>query len=57
MGFKLSQIFQQVRIGIAVGKVVAGGKHGKIFEKIEQGAEIAEQAKALGDFVKGILKK
>lgn len=57
MKFKLKDLLQKIAIGVAVGKVVAGGKHGKIFDKIEQGEEIANKASEIQDLVKEIFKK
>jgi len=55
--FKLSEWLARIRIGIAVGKVVAGGKAGGVFDRVEQGVEVADKAKEIADLVKVITKK
>ena len=52
MKFKLSKWLTRIRIGIAVGKVVAGGKAGGLFDRVEKGVEVADKAKEIADLVK-----
>ena len=52
MGFKLGKLLKQINIAVGVGRVIFGGQHEKIFSKIEQGEQIAEQAKIIADMVK-----
>lgn len=47
MKIKVKDIFQKVRIATALGRVVFGGKVGKILDKTDQGIEIAEAVKEL----------
>ncbi|MDI1240806.1 MAG: hypothetical protein PSX80_02650 [bacterium] len=49
--FKLSEWLSRVRIGIAVGKVVAGGKAGGIFNRVEKGAEAAGKAREIAELL------
>ena len=56
MKFKLSEWLTRIRIGIAVGKVVAGGKAGGVFTRVEKGVEVADKAKEIADLVKAITK-
>lgn len=50
--FKLSEWLSRARLAVAVGKVVAGGKAGGVFDRVEQGVEIADKAKEIADLVK-----
>lgn len=54
---KLSEWLRRVRIAVAVGKVVAGGSVGGIFDRVESGIEVADKAKEIADLVKAITKK
>jgi hypothetical protein len=54
---KLSEWLARVRMAVAVGKVVAGGKAGGIFDRVEQGVSVADKAKEIADLVKTITKK
>jgi len=54
---KIKDWLDKIRIGIAVGRIASGGKAGKVFDKIEQGTAIAEQAKAIAEMVKQLKKK
>jgi hypothetical protein len=44
---KLNQIFNALKIGLAVGKSLATGKVSKTLEKAEQAANIADAVKDL----------
>jgi hypothetical protein len=57
MKFNLKDILSKVAIGVAVGKVAMGGKHSKIFDRIEQGEEIANKASEIQDLVSQMFKK
>ena len=59
MKFKLGKLLKKVRLGLAVGRIVAGGssKHAKVFDRIENGADIADKAKEIADMVKEIAQK
>lgn len=47
----------KIRLGIAVARAATGGKHGKIFDRIEQGSEIATKADEIAELVKAMTKK
>lgn len=54
---KIKNIKDKAKIAIAVGRVVAGGKAPRTFDKIEQGADIAEKAFEIADMVAQMLRK
>ena len=57
MKFKLSEWLTRIRIGIAVGKVVAGGKAGGVFDRVEKGVEVADKAKEIADLVRKVVTR
>ena len=57
MKFKLKDLLDKVRIGIGVARIVTGGAHSKIFDKLDEGTAIADKAKEIADMVKAMQKK
>jgi hypothetical protein len=57
MKVKLSEWLTRIRIGIAVGKVVAGGKAGGVFKRVENGLEVADKAKEISEIVTAIMRR
>lgn len=49
--------FTKIRLGIAIARAATGGRHGKIFDKIDEGTAIAEKSSEIADLVKDMLKK
>ena len=49
--------FTKIRLGVAIARAATGGKHGKIFDKIDEGTAIAEKATEISELIKQMAKK
>jgi hypothetical protein len=59
MGLNLKKLLDKIKIGVAVGTIVAGAnpKASKVLGKVQKGEEIAEKAGDIASMVHDMLKK